>query len=109
MEAWLRDSDAETMSSPSLLIRFLCASSSRARTSSGSQSASRTLKRNSTFVFTLLTFCPPGPLERECVISILARGTKMRSGAAAKPRVTNRSDSMRARWPRQTTLSVTTV
>ena len=65
------------MSSPSLFILFDCCVRSLLFTSSGSQSAAITLKRNSAFVLTLFTFCPPGPDDLAKLISSLSYGIEI--------------------------------
>mmetsp|Transcript_36910 Transcript_36910/g.114886 ORF Transcript_36910/g.114886 Transcript_36910/m.114886 type:complete len:204 (+) Transcript_36910:190-801(+) len=50
---------------PWLLTRLACFSRSFCLTHSGRKLAVCTSKRTSTFVSTLFTFCPPGPLLRE--------------------------------------------
>ena len=62
--AWERDWVDTTTNSPLLFTRFGKVAFSAALSNGASQLASCTTKRQSTFVFTLLTFCPPGPEER---------------------------------------------
>jgi hypothetical protein len=55
---------AKMTSSPFLLMRRDSWRNKRALASIGNDVLSRRLKRSSTAVDTLLTFCPPGPLEQ---------------------------------------------
>ena len=58
-----------TSSSPSLVSRLPYFSKKRSRTASGREGVLRTPHRSVALLFTLLTFCPPGPPLRAKVIS----------------------------------------
>eukprot|EP00964_Phaeocystis_antarctica_P094755 scaffold61396_cov63-Phaeocystis_antarctica.AAC.3 len=75
LRAWLRVS-SHWMSRPFLTRCDLASTRKRACTSGGSQDVSDMSTRKSTLVATLLTFCPPGPLDRECVTLTNCFGTE---------------------------------
>src|SRR6478609_5564822 len=62
------------MMTPSTVRRRPARAAARVRTPDGNPDAAR-LKRNSTAVLTLFTFCPPGPDDRTNVSSSARSGT----------------------------------
>ena len=80
---------------PSAFIRFPARPARRAFTSSGSEDAG-TLKRSSTAVATLLTFCPPGPDART------NRSSSWSSGMLKAGVMINMACARRAYWAGRT-------
>src|SRR5690606_34625731 len=65
LASWLRLSDEDNCKKPSACIRLDNLSSIRAFCSAENSCESRIFHTSVTLVSTLLTFCPPAPLERE--------------------------------------------
>ena len=74
LQNWLRVACDSKIRTPSFVNLFLCLTRTACLTSSGSHSASFKLNLICTLVFSLLTFCPPGPVLFEYFMSSFSTG-----------------------------------